>query len=76
MSSEFGYSDENSTISFAIIYKIKKLKKLYTFDAKYVIIYVENKERQLKMTKQELNTLSDLLLKLQEERLQECRDEC
>ena len=27
------------------------------------------------MTKQELNTLSDLLLKLQEERLQEYRDE-
>ena len=38
-------------------------------------IYIENKERKLKMTKQELNTLSDLLLKLQEERLQEYRDE-
>ena len=75
MSSEFGYSDENSTISFAIISEIKKLKKLFTFGAKYVIIYIENKERQLKMTKQELNTLSDLLLKLQEERLQEYRDE-
>ena len=45
MSSEFGYSDENSTISFAIISEIKKLKKLFTFGAKYVIIYVENKER-------------------------------
>ena len=75
MSSEFGYSDENSTISPAIISKIKKLKKLFTFGAKYVIIYIENKERQLKMTKQELNTLSDLLLKLQEERLQQYRDE-
>ena len=75
MSSEFGYSDENSTISFAIISEIKKLKKLFTFCAKCVIIYIENKERQLKMTKQELNTLSDLLLKLQEERLQEYRDE-
>ena len=39
------------------------------------IIYVEYEERKLKMTKQELNTLSDLLLKLQNERLQEYRDE-
>ena len=72
---KFGYEDENGTISLTIISKIKKLKKLFTFCAKYVIIYIENKERQLKMTKQELNTLSDLLLKLQEERLQEYRDE-
>ena len=39
------------------------------------IIYVEYEERKLNMTKQELNTLSDLLLKLQNERLQEYRDE-
>ena len=39
------------------------------------IIYVEYEERKLKMTKQELNTLSDLLLKLQNETLQEYRDE-
>ena len=42
---------------------------------KCVIIYVEYEERKLNMTKQELNTLSDLLLKLQNERLQEYRDE-
>ena len=57
MPSEFGYSDENSTISFAIISEIKKLKKLFTFGAKYVIIYIENKERQLKMTTKELINL-------------------
>ena len=79
MSSEFGYSDENSTISPAIISKmnlVKKIKKTIYFlhEIRYNI-YIENKERQLKMTKQELNTLSDLLLKLQEERLQEYRDE-
>ena len=39
------------------------------------IIYVEYEERKLNITKQELNTLSDLLLKLQNERLQEYRDE-
>ena len=72
---KLGYGCENSMISLAIISEIKKLKKLFTFGAKYVIIYIENKERKLKMTKQELNTLSDLLLKLQEERLQEYRDE-
>ena len=75
---KLGYEDENSMISPAIISKmnlVKKIKKLFTFCAKYVIIYIENKERKLKMTKQELNTLSDLLLKLQEERLQEYRDE-
>ena len=76
---KLGYEDENSMISPAIISKmnlVKKIKKkLFTFGAKYVIIYVENKERKLKMTKQELNTLSDLLLKLQEERLQEYRNE-
>ena len=42
---------------------------------KCVIIYIEYEERKLKMTNQELNTLSDLLLKLQNERLQEYRDE-
>ena len=42
---------------------------------KCVIIYIEYEERKLNMTKQELNTLSDLLLKLQNERLQEYRDE-
>ena len=46
---ELGYEDENSTISFAIISEIKKLKKLFTFGAKYVIIYIENKERKLKI---------------------------
>ena len=45
---KLGYDDENSTISLAIISEIKKLKKLFTFGAKYVIIYIENKERQIK----------------------------
>ena len=35
-------------ISLIIISKIKNLKKLFTFGAKYVIIYIENKERQIK----------------------------
>ena len=46
-----GYEDENSTISPAIISKtdsVKKIKKLFTFGTKYVIIYIENKERQIK----------------------------
>ena len=31
MSSEFGYSDENSTISLAIISEVKKIKKIVYF---------------------------------------------
>ena len=50
----FGYDGEIVPFSLTIISKIKKLKKLFTFCAKYVIIYIENKERQLKMTTKEL----------------------